>query len=197
MLMCIGVAASLRWIHSTFVFNYSRPVNFLFPIRINVEVASMNLSTCINYSIVLKMRFFCFPWFPCIQWFPLYSIVFYCFLNVHWFAFCLLILLILRGQGVGLGWAGVVHIFQEKNKNRGEPGGRSRRQWANRSLLAGMGLGSQNVGKIELSQSRQKTLMSFSNCGWWKNLFSTRKKMLAGWLAGLAGVGRGVAIVGR
>ena len=50
-LECIRVA-------SIFVFNYSRPV-FLFPIRINVEVASMMLCTCTK---VLKMCFCCFVW---------------------------------------------------------------------------------------------------------------------------------------
>ena len=152
-----GVAASLRWIHSTFVFNYSRPVYFMFPIRINVEVASMMLCTCIK---VFKMCFCCFVCLSLdFQWFPLYSIVFkiyFCmFIDLHlfcWFRWF--------WEGREEGWAGLVlYIFFKKKPKIGESREEGpdvseqiavcSREWPGKSKC-------ETCCKIELSKSRQK-----------------------------------------
>ena len=125
--------------------------------------------------------------------------VFHCFLidflNVQWFSFILLILLILRGPGEGLDWSGAhVHILQAKIKNRREPGKRHRRQWANRSLLTGK---AREVRMWDMLQNRAFAESSKKKgcpsriADGRKPYFYVRKRMLAGWLAGVVGLGGG------
>ena len=101
------------------------------------------------------------------------------------------------GRRAGLEWCTLTYFTRLDQKSPREEEGPDVSEQINRSLPTGMGRGSRNVGKIELSQSRQK-MITFRTADGGKTYFPhVRKRWLAGWLAGLAGVGRGAGIVRR
>ena len=194
--MCVRVASILWWIRSAFVVNYTRPVQYMFSIWIRVVSRIIYFSTCINCSLVLKMCFCCFVWLSWIssdsQCIPLFfRLIFECSMIFIYFVDFIDSERARRRAGLE---RCACTFFTSLNQKSERAGKKAQTSVSKSQFAYGKGQGSQNVRHVPKSSFRsvvQKMDVRFGLRTGRKPYFYVRKRMLAGWLAGVVAVGSG------